>query len=144
MLVLNEKTYSKEYVEKAIEAFSQTEEGREDTYQDQEYGIGLTYKSDLGDVLISLRGYEYHPVTIDLISTPDQQEQLKVQPNLSLNLPYKFLPIAEIDFPEAGADLLPVEGKVANCPQIYLYEKFSEDASHAIFMDGDGLLIREI
>lgn len=143
MIILNNNVYSTEYVEKAIEAFSQTKEGYRDDYQDDERAICLLYKSNLGDVLITPNGGEYHSVSITLISTPEQQKLLKAKPD-PLNLEYRFLPIAQFDFPEPEADLLPVEGKAANCPQAYFYAEFEEDASHAIFMDGDGLLIREV
>jgi hypothetical protein len=141
MLVLNEKTYSKEYVAKAIEAFAKTQEGQRDTYRDRESALGLQYRTPWGMVVVKATGGEYHSLLVDLAANAEQKALLHSKTN------FPILPIAEIDFPNAGTDSPFPDyktGKVENCPQLYLYENFGNDASHVVLMDGNGILIREV
>ena len=141
MLTINGKTYTSEYVEKAITAFSLTTEGQNDTYRDQESALGLKYRTPLGTVVVRATGGEYHSLLVDLAANAEQKALLHSKTN------FPILPIAEIDFPNAGTDSPFPDyktGKVENCPQLYLYENFGNDASHVVLMDGNGILIREV
>ena len=141
MLTINDKTYTSEYVEKAIAAFSQTTEGQNDTYRDQESALGLKYRTPWGMVVVRATGGEYHSLLVDLAANAEQKALLHSKTN------FPMLPIAEIDFPNAGTDspFLSYETcKAENCPQLYLYENFGNDASHVVLMDGNGILIREV
>lgn len=141
MLIINNQFFTSEYVAKAIEAFAKTKEGQHDTYRDRESALGLQYQTPWGMVVVKATGGEYHSLLVDLAANAEQKALLHSKTN------FPILPIAEIDFPNAGTDSPFPDyktGKAENCPQLYLYDKFGNDASHVILMDGNGILIREV